>query len=108
MTLIKPFEEGADQDESLAVAEQLFEEAGVILGRLLSKARQDDDEAIGRARTALKELAEGWKMAVTERNRVADERKKTAGIEGSYAVDYAAARSEIGRRLARLRAAGSG
>ena len=103
MTLIKPNEHDADQDESLAVAERLFKEAGVILGDLLSKARQDDFEAIGRLKIAMAELSKGWHLAVTERNRVADERKKSAGITGTYAVDYDAARVEIGSRLARLR-----
>ena len=105
MTLIKPIED-AQADENLEVAEQLFKEAGVILGRLLSKARQEDDEATARVKTAMKELSEGWKMASLERNRVADERRKSTGIVGSYAVDYDAARNEIGRRLACLREAG--
>lgn len=108
MTLIKPIEDGVNEDETLAIAEDLFKEAGEILGRALSNAHQDELAGAGRLKTAVNELSLGWKMAVHERTRVADERKSKAGIVGSYAVDYAAARDEIGRRLALLRAAGDG
>lgn len=108
MTLIKPIDDAVEQDESLAVAEDLFEEAGIILGRLLSKARLGDEEAAGKVKPATAELSRGYQMAVTERNRVAEERKKAAGVVGSYAIDFDAARAEIGRRLACLRAAGDG
>lgn len=106
MTLIKPLDDNQVADESLAVAEQLFEEAGVILGRLLSRTRQDDEDAAKQVKTAVAELSRGWQMAVMERNRVADERKKSAGIVGTYALDFDAARAEIRRRLACLRQAG--
>jgi len=108
MTLIKPFGDDGAGDESLLVAEKLLDEAGIVLGRLLSKARQDDPGTAGKVKTAVAELSAGWKMAVLERNRVADERRKTAGVVGSYAVDFDAARAEIGRRLACLRDAGDG
>ncbi|MDJ0827681.1 MAG: hypothetical protein QNJ16_19500 [Rhodobacter sp.] len=108
MTLIKPIDDGTAVDENLAVAEQLFKEAGAILGDLLLRARQDDEEAISRLKTAVKELSDGWKMASMERNRVAEERKTQRGIVGDYAIDFDAARAEIGRRLDRLRAAGDG
>ncbi|MDJ0627307.1 MAG: hypothetical protein QNJ44_03525 [Rhodobacter sp.] len=108
MTLIKPIDDGTAVDETLAVAEALFKEAGAILGTLLNKVRQEDDEAIGKARIAVKELSEAWKIAVMERNRVAEERKKARGVAGNFAIDFDAARAEIGSRLARLRAAGDG
>ncbi len=108
MTLIKPIEDGVAVDENLAVAEDLFKEAGVILGNMLSKLRQDEDMALPAVRTAINELSTGWKTVVQERNRVADERKKEAGVVGSYAIDFDAARAEVGRRLACLREAGDG
>lgn len=108
MTLIKPFDDGTAVDENLALAEALFKEAGAILGNLLLKVRQEDEAAIGRVKTAVKELSDGWKMAMAERNRVADERRKERGIVGDYALDFDAARDEIGSRLARLRAARDG
>jgi hypothetical protein len=108
MTLIKPIDDMGAGDESLAVAEDLFEEAGVILGKLLKIARQEDDATVRKLRPAVAELSAGWQMAVKERNRVAEERKKAAGVVGSYAIDFDAARAEIGRRLACLRAAGDG
>ncbi|MCP3969419.1 MAG: hypothetical protein GY717_03705 [Rhodobacteraceae bacterium] len=108
MTLIKPIGGSTDQDDNLRVAEQLFAEAGVILGDLLSRARQEDFEAAGRMKVALKELSDGCSMASRERQRVLDERRKTARIVGSYGIDFAAARDEIGRRLACLRDARNG
>ena len=108
MTLIKPFDDDDVGDESLLLAEKLLEEAGIILGQLLSKARREDDGAVGKVKTAVAELSAGWQLAVKERNRVADERRKAAGVVGTYAIDFDAARAEIGRRLACLRDASGG
>lgn len=105
MTMIKPCSATAPEDENLQVAETLFEEAGIILGRWIKEAKRDDFTSAAPIKAALQELSTAWQMASKERNRVADERRKTSGVVGSYAVDYAAARDEIGRRLARLRAA---
>ncbi|WP_205963857.1 hypothetical protein, partial [Pseudoruegeria sp. SK021] len=54
----------------------------------------------------LKELKAILIPAVSERERLEKRRKHEAGVVNDYAVDFDAARLEIGRRLACLRAAG--
>jgi hypothetical protein len=108
MTLKRPMIEGGYLDESLAVAEELYMEAGLILGRLIHASKQDDPEAAPKLKGAIAEMSAGYKLAVQERNRVAEERRRQSGVVGDYAVDFDAARVEIGRRLACLRAAGDG
>lgn len=102
MTLMMPTEFGQNVDENLAVAEELFQEAGAVLGQKLLQFKQDDYEAKG-LKTAMNELSVAWQIASKERSRVVEERKKEQGIVGSYAIDIGRARAEIGRRLARLR-----
>jgi hypothetical protein len=45
-------------------------------------------------------------MVMDERTRVEKLRKNVAGVVRDYAIDFDAARDEIGRRLACLREAG--
>jgi hypothetical protein len=47
-------------------------------------------------------------MVMDERARVEKLRKQIAGVVGDHALDFDAARTEIGRRLACLRDAGGG
>ena len=53
-------------------------------------------------------LGKALQSALDERTRVEKLRKTEAGVVNDYALDFDAARDEIGRRLARLRATGSG
>ena len=108
MTLITPFEDDGTADESLAAAEELLKEVGLALADLSKKIRQDDVEAGRAAKAVLSEFTHARNMASRERIRVVDERKKGAGIVGDYAIDFDAARDEIGRRLDCLRAASDG
>jgi len=107
MALISTFGDGPP-DECLAVAEELFKEAGLALAELTKKIRRHELDAARGAKSALTEVLAAYQLAMKERNRVADERRKDSGIVGDYAVDFDAARDEIGRRLACLRAAGDG
>ncbi len=106
MTLITPFGDGPT-DECLVVAEELFKEAGLALAQLTKKIRRHELEAARGAKAALSEVLGAYQLAMKERNRVADERRKGSGIVGDYAIDFDAARDEIGRRLACLRDAGN-
>ena len=107
MALITPFND-AEPDECLAVAEELFKDAGLALAELTKKIKRHEVDAGRAAKAALSEVMTGYQMAMKERNRVAEDRRKGSGIVGDYAVDFDTARDEIGRRLACLRAAGDG
>lgn len=55
----------------------------------------------------LGDLRKWAQLAYEERNRIEKLIQDHAGEGGGHAIDFAAARAEIGRRLDRLRAAGS-
>ncbi len=107
MALITPFEDDP-KDECLVVAEELFKEAGLALADLTKKIRRHELDAGRAAKAALTEVLAAYQLAMKERNRVAEDRRKGSGIAGDYAIDFDAARDEIGRRLACLRDARDG
>ncbi len=53
-------------------------------------------------------LGKALQSALDERAKVEKLRRHDAGVVNDYALDFDAARDEIGRRLARLRATGGG
>ncbi len=73
--------------------------------REINAGKLGDAKAI---QQVLKDLRVAYVHAVDERARVEKLRKQGAGIAYDYALDFDAARAEIGRRLARLRDAGDG
>ncbi|TDL79593.1 hypothetical protein E2L08_09590 [Palleronia sediminis] len=87
--------------------EQVVEILGDLEG---AKLRLRAEDAL--VESELRGLSEALRRAVqtmfTERERLDALRRKQAGIAHDYAMDFEAARAEIGRRLARLRAAGHG
>jgi len=106
MTLIKPFGDDGATDECLAVAEELLQEAGLALAEFTRKIRRREPVTGRDAKPVIGELAAATRLVMTERNRVADERRKDRGVVHDFAIDFEAARAEIGSRLARLREAG--
>lgn len=107
MVLITPFDAVAP-DVCLEVAEELFMEAGLALAELTKKIRRHELDDARKAKAALSEVIAAYQIAMKERNRVAEDRRKGSGVVGDYAIDFDAARDEIGRRLACLREAGDG
>ncbi len=105
MALITLTGDGLGDDENLAIAEQLFEQAGSVLGQKLLQVKQDDFEAKG-LKAAVADMTAAWQMASRERLRVVEALRKDQGIVGTYAIDFERARDEIGRRLDCLRRAG--
>jgi hypothetical protein len=73
------------------------------------RLRQGELGEVKTAMQAVKDLRAAFQMVMDERTRVDKLRKQVAGVAGGAGeLDFAAARSEIGRRLARLRDAGAG
>jgi len=108
MTLIKPYADDGTTDECLAVAEELLKEAGLALAEFTARIRRQEDVTGRDAKPVIGELAAATRLLMMERNRVAQERRKERGVVHDFAVDFDAARAEIGGRLARLRAAADG
>lgn len=93
----------------LAVADGLFQDLADELGRTLLavKAGQISSD-LRSAAQLVKELKDAFNIAMLERMRVDKLRQHTAGVAPGTALDFDAARDEIGRRLACLRDAGGG
>lgn len=99
--------EGAPLD-LLAESEMLFRDMAEEMARALQKFRAGDFSEAKGATAAVKDLRSAYQLVMDERTRVDKLRKQVAGVVHDYALDFDAARDEVGRRLARLRAAEGG
>lgn len=91
----------------LAETEGLYRETAEGLVLTLRRLREGQiDEAKVAAQT-VRDLKAALQWVMDERNRVEKLRRDVAGSVGTGEFDLGAARDEIGRRLARLRDAGS-
>lgn len=88
------------------MAEILFGSAASEMTRLLRRLESGDPIKPKEAADAANETRKALERLQDERNRVEQLRRTLAGGVGDRALDLAAARDEIGRRLACLRDAG--
>lgn len=100
--------ESAAPIDLLAETEDLYRQAAEDLARAGRGLRQGRIDEAKLALQAVKDLKLAFQMVMDERARVEKLRKQTAGVVGDNALDFEAARTEIGRRLACLRDAGGG
>lgn len=70
------------------------------------KIKQGEFDNLKNVTRSLKDLRMAFQLAVEERTKLAKFDKEKAGVVYDYALDFDAARTEIGRRLACLREAG--
>ncbi len=92
----------------LLATEQLYRETAEELIAAVRKLREGEFSEVKAAAQAVKELKAAFQMVMDERTRVDKLRKQVAGVVHDHALDFDAARDEIGRRLALLRDAGGG
>lgn len=92
----------------LAATEELYREAAEDLVRARRKLTEGRAEEVKAAVQAVKDLKAALQLVMDERARIEKLRRTAGGIVHDYALDFDAARAEIGRRLARLRSAGRG
>lgn len=107
MTLIYPESGDNSSDSILSEAQEVFQRTATALNVIVRDMEENKTGDAGETRSLLKELKAILIPALSERERLEKLRKKESGIVNDYAVDFDAARLEIGRRLACLRAAGS-
>lgn len=105
MTLIKPIDGDLD-DVCVAAAERLFEETIEAVSEIKDKIKRRELAALPELKTAVPNAVQATKLLLQEKGRVCELHKKRAGVAHDYAIDFDAARAEIGRRLACLREAG--
>lgn len=93
----------------LQATENYYRELALELVTATQKVREGELSEVKSAVQAVKDLRVAFQMVMDERTRVDKLRKQIAGVAGGACeLDFAAARAEIGRRLARLRDAGRG
>lgn len=92
----------------LEETEGLYREIAGELALAMRGVRQGELKEAKVAAQAVKDLRVAFQMVMEERVRVEKLRRQVAGVAGDNALDFDAARAEIGRRLARLRDAGGG
>lgn len=96
-------------EDVLAVAEGLYREAAVELYRTITAIKGGQFGEVKAAQTAVRDLRTTASQVLEERGKIDKLRKQIAGQVGpGGALDFDAARAEIGRRLACLRDAGGG
>lgn len=106
MTLIYPGGETGNSEDMLSEAQENFQRASRALTRLVRDLEDGETTGSGDAVKILQNLKSALNTALAERERIESREKRDAGIVNDYAIDFDAARLEIGRRLTCLRAAG--
>ncbi|MEM1128931.1 MAG: hypothetical protein AAGH83_00260 [Pseudomonadota bacterium] len=91
----------------MSEAQAHFRRAARALNELIDELEAQNPENASDAVRIVRDLKNALGPALSERERLETELRKDAGIVNGYAIDFDAARFEIGRRLACLRAAGS-
>lgn len=92
----------------LAETEELYTRAARGLFHVISEMETGVGPDGKAALQAAKDLKSALEMVMSERARVDKFRERAEGAVGGGTLDLDAARVEVGRRLARLRAAGGG
>ncbi len=108
MTMMVPVRGEGSSEAMLSEALLLYRTAAEVFATVIEEAKSGDAKAAREAQGYAKEFQKALLTAMQERQKVEQLRKQDAGIAYDYALDFDAARDEIGRRLARLRAAGGG
>jgi hypothetical protein len=105
MSLIRPEGDDGTAERILSTARANFYETAAEIDRYrrrLMAGEKVPTSALRKMRSELKEVAT---LYYKEASRLADETRKKAGIVRGHAIDFDAARREIRRRMACLRAA---
>ncbi|NEX44748.1 hypothetical protein [Pseudotabrizicola algicola] len=90
----------------LWVAERQLERAVVTFQQMIDAVETGRFDQLAEAKKVTDTLTGFVRLYMDERNKVEKLRKTLAGAVGTGELDFAAARDEIGRRLALLRDAG--
>ncbi|WP_170068415.1 permease [Meinhardsimonia xiamenensis] len=108
MALITPFGKDGVAERMVSVAMEQFVAVTELMAELVRQIEAGEVPAPGDAKRTVAEYRATIRMAMEERQRLEDKLKTANGVVGGHALDFDAARDEIRRRLARLRAAGGG
>ncbi|WP_375262534.1 hypothetical protein [Palleronia sp.] len=108
MTVIRVNETGFENEKCvLELAEEQFTELLIALGDMKGRVRKGEPVPDTEVKQRVSAVQRAMDHVFSERKRLDEVQRKRAGIVHEFAIDFDAARDEIGRRLARLRAASS-
>lgn len=107
-TLIRAKDETVETtaDNGITVARKHFDRASRAFDELIEKLEAGDLTEVGDAKRVIQALEKANELLIGATQKAEDRSKKERGIAHDYAIDFSAARSEIGRRLACLRTGG--
>ena len=94
-------------EDLLGVAERQLERAVLRLAEAVDEIDAGRTDTLTDVKKSADTMVSFIRLFMEERNKVDKLRKSVAGAVGAGALDFAAARDEIGRRLACLRDAGA-
>ena len=94
-----------DTAELVAETKILFRRSATVLAKRINALEQDEDPETKAISTVVKDMRQAFGWALEESKNVEKIEKSLAASFGNDGYDLDAARSEIGGRLARLRAA---
>ncbi|MEM1360136.1 MAG: hypothetical protein AAGF94_00265 [Pseudomonadota bacterium] len=93
------------EDRTFDEANALFHRAVGALGDLVQRLEAGDVDIASETKDVMRDIDRRMELVIKERQRFEERtRKATGAAAGGVALDFDAARDEIGRRLARLRA----
>ncbi len=95
-------------DVGMAGAWELYTTAAEIFTLLLREVKEERKDNAREIMTYTRDIREALKLVLNERAAIDRLRKDYGGVGNGRSLDFDAARDEIGRRLACLRAAGTG
>ena len=107
-TLICPSVGDNASNTLVSEAQKSFVRASRALDRMLDHLDEQPHDAAKDVKVLIRDLKDALKPALAERERLESAAREEAGVgEAGYAIDFTAARLEIGRRLACLEEPGS-
>ena len=106
MTMITPEEGDGSSEEILLIAKSHFDRMLRRAEEIITTLDEENTEVSKAAAGCVRDLGKAMQTIFGERATLEKLRKHNAGIVHDYALDFDAARDEIGRRMDRLRSAG--
>lgn len=103
MALIRPSEDEGTAAESLEMAERHFQDALEALDIAKRHLQDGADPRAAEIARAASDLRKATQTLFDERKKVEQQRRRDARIDADFGFDFDDARTEIGRRLDRLR-----
>ena len=107
MCLITPENGNGGPDTDLLRVKQHLQRAIGVFQDMTREVEQGNFVPESETNKIIRALSSAVQTLYNEKQKIDGSLKKQAGIAGEYAIDFDAARREIGRRMALLRTAGS-